>query len=501
VTASGFPASTFAETDPLPTGISFNSSTGVLSGTPVEGTGGTYTLAFTPTNAAGTGPTQNFTLVVDQAPTITSANNTVFNVGSFGIFTVTASGFPSSTFSETGSLPAGVSFNPVSGLLSGTPQAGTGKIYTLTLTAANGVNPAATQSFTLTVDEAPAITSPNTATFTVGASGTFTVTASGFPASTFAETEPLPPGVSFNSANGVLSGTPLAGTAGTYTLNFIPTNAAGTGPTQVFTLIVDQAPTITSANSTVFSVGTFGTFNVTASGFPSPTFSDMGALPAGVSLNPLSGLISGTPQAGTGGIYDLTLTAANGVNPVASQLFTLVVDAPPTIISPATTTFTVGSPGTFNLVATGFPVPVLGESGTLPAGVSFNAATGVLSGTPAAGTGGSYDLTFTASNGLGPTVMQSFTLVVDQAPDITSPNHATFTVGATESFMVTTTGFPSPSFVESGALPAGLVFNGTNGMLSGTPAAGTAGTYLFTITAMNGVGTPVTQDFTLTVSP
>src|SRR6202043_1913103 len=94
----------------LPGGVTFNSGTGVLSGTPNAGTGGTYTLTFTATSTAGTA-NQTFTLTVNQAPAITSANNATFLVGTAGTFTVTATGFPAPTITETGALPAGVTFN------------------------------------------------------------------------------------------------------------------------------------------------------------------------------------------------------------------------------------------------------------------------------------------------------------------------------------------------------------------------------------------------------
>ena len=103
------------------------------------------------------------------------------------------------------------------------------------------------------------------------------------------------------------------------------------------------------------------------------------------------------------------------------------------------------------------------------------------------GTGGSYALTFTASNGVLPTGTQAFTLIVNQAPAVTSAATATFTVGTPGSFTVTTSGFPLPTLARGGvALPAGVTFvdngNGT-GTLSGTPAAGTGGTYAITFTA------------------
>ena len=85
------------------------------------------------------------------------------------------------------------------------------------------------------------------------------------------------------------------------------------------------APTITSADSTVFTVGTAGTFTVTATGNPTPTFALTGTLPSGVTFNDMTGVLSGTPAAGSSGIYPVTITASNGVSPDATQNFTLTV--------------------------------------------------------------------------------------------------------------------------------------------------------------------------------
>ena len=59
--------------------------------------------------------------------------------------------------------------------------------------------------------------------------------------------------------------------------------------------------------------------------------------------------------------------------------------------------------------------PSITASGPLPMGVTFNQGTGVLSGTPAAGTNTTYPLTLMASNGVGTTASQSFTLTVNAA--------------------------------------------------------------------------------------
>jgi hypothetical protein len=265
-------------------------------------------------------------------------------------------------------------------------------------------------------------------------------------------------------------------------------------------VVQNVAPAITSANKATFQTGAAGAFTVTATGTPDPTLSETGALPGGVNFNNSTGVLGGVPEAGTGGVYSISFAATNGVSPDAQQSFALTIDQAPVITSTSASTFQTGVAGAFTVAATGYPAPALTESGALPTGVTFNPATGVLSGMPATGTGGLYSISFAASNGVSPSVQQNFVLTIDQAPGITSAAGTTFTLGAANSFLVTGSGFPFASFVESGALPAGVIFtdnhNGT-GMLSGTPTA--AGVFNISFTATNGVGSGATESFTLTV--
>ncbi|MBZ5643666.1 MAG: FG-GAP-like repeat-containing protein [Acidobacteriia bacterium] len=85
---------------------------------------------------------------------------------------------------------------------------------------------------------------------------------------------------------------------------------------------------------------------------------------------------------------------------------------------------------------------------------------------------------------------------------ISSASSTAFSVGAAGTFTVTATGSPAPSLDETGALPGAVSFtdNGNgSAMIAGIPSGGSAGTYVLTITAHNGVATDVMQTFTLTV--
>jgi hypothetical protein len=183
-------------------------------------------------------------------------------------------------------------------------------------------------------------------------------------------------------------------------------------------------------------------------------------------------------------------------------------DCPSTVIlSDDHTTFLTGGLGAFTVQSQSSGTPSLSEAGPLPSGVTFTDngdGTASLTGTPDAGTGGTYSFAITAHDASDGDATQPFLLTVDEAPSFNSANSATFGIGAAGTFTVTTGhDYPAPTtLTPSGTLPSGVTFtdNGDGtATLAGTPAAGTLGTYPLTITADNGVGSAATQDFTLTV--
>ena len=267
----------------------------------------------------------------------------------------------------------------------------------------------------------------------------------------------------------------------------------------------NQAPAITSAASASATVGTAFSFTVTTTGYPAPTLTRTGTLPTGVTFTANSNgtaTFSGTPT--KSGSYTEAITASNGVGTKATQSLVITVNQAPAITSAASTSATVGTALNFTVKTTAYPTPSISDNNaTLPSGLGFTDngnGTATIAGTPAAGSTGVYNLTITASNGIGQPATQSFVLTVNQAPAITSAASTSATVGTAFSFTVTTTGYPAPTLTRTGTLPTGVTFtansNGT-ATFSGTPTK--SGSYTEAITASNGVGTKATQSLVITV--
>ncbi|MES2672321.1 MAG: putative Ig domain-containing protein [Pseudomonadota bacterium] len=426
-TAGGSPGPySYVLTGTLPAGVTFSGNT--LSGTPTAP--GSYPITVTATDTSLTGAgapfsiAQNYTLNVP-APAIAIAPatlpNTTAGLGYSQSLTASGGAAPYTFAVTAGALPTGLSLGS-GGALSGTTTAAGTFNFTVTATDVNGQT--ASNAYTVVV-AVPTITlTPATLPGgTAGVAYTQTLTiAGGIAPYTVTLTGALPTGLTFNTATRTFSGTPTQ--AGTFNISVTATDSTGgTAATVTNNYILTIAtPTLTLTPATV-PAGTAGvayTQTFVASGGIAPYAYTLsaGALPAGLTLN-AAGVLSGTPTAA--GTFNFSVTATDsttGTPATVTIAYTLTLSAPTIVINPATLPGAVQSIAySQTLVATGGTAPYTFaiSAGALPAGLTLNAATGVLSGTPTVT--GVFNFTVRATDALAFTGTRVYALTIVNRPD------------------------------------------------------------------------------------
>jgi uncharacterized delta-60 repeat protein len=324
----------FALTGTLPLGMTFNTSTGVLSGQPAES--GIFTVQLTATNDGGTSLPLSLVLNIapaDNVPIITSAlfaSATVGQAFSYQIAAASTPEFPAAPFPapfslDAVNLPEGLAVNPSTGLIQGVPT--TSGVFTATLVATNAAGASPLRDLTLFVQPAataPVVTSSPSAAAQVRAPFSYQITATNVPASF--EVLGAPAWMTVNGQTGALGGSPT--TPGTFTVQLLATNAAGTSNPQSLTVSVAPAPNTPVVTSSRLASGQVGVaFSYTIAATLTPSAFTATGLPAGLSLNATTGVISGTPTAS--GQFEITLLAANGNGP--GQPVTLILAIAPNL--------------------------------------------------------------------------------------------------------------------------------------------------------------------------
>jgi len=472
----------------LPAGLTLNTTTGVISGTPTAV--GSTSVTVTASNAGGNGSntiTITISAALPPAPVV-STGSPSGTVGTSFSYSVIATNSPTSYSSTT--LPAGLTLNTTTGVISGTPTAIGSTSVTVTASNAGG-NGSNTITITVSAALPPApVVSGGSPSGTVGTSFSYSVIATNSPTS-YSSTA-LPAGLTLNTTTGVISGTPTA--VGSTSVTVTASNAGGNGSNTITITVsaaLPPAPVVTAATKSG-TVGTSFSYSVIATN--SPTSYSSTTLPAGLTLNTTTGVISGTPTAV--GSTSVTVTASNaGGN--GSNTITITVSAalpPAPVVTAATKSGTVGTSFSYSVIATNSPTSY--SSTTLPAGLTLNTTTGVISGTPTAV--GSTSVTVTASNAGGNgsnTITITVSAALPPAP-VVSAGSPSGTVGTSFSYSVIATN--SPTSYSSTALPAGLTLNTTTGVISGTPTA--VGTTSVTVTASNAGGNG-SNTITITINP
>ncbi len=340
VTASGGTGtSTLAvTTGALPAGLKLNSATGAITGTPTAY--GSFSLTITATDQATTPQTisQAYTLVINpQPPTVTTTslpNGLSGQAYSQQLAYAYGGGGAVSWAISNGSLPAGLTLS-ASGLISGTPTnaaAGTTSAFAVTVTV--GTQTSAGAALSITIPALPAVATLTLPSGNIGVAYKQQLQATGGNGSTpawaiVAGSLPSSSGLTLSSS-GLLSGTPTSGA--TYSFSVAVTIGPQTSVPQAYTLTVFSI-NISSGSSATGEVGLPFYFSLTAVGGTRPytwaLASGSAALPAGLALNPATGVISGTPATSTGSPFSgVVVQATDSATPAgtATQAMTFTIN-------------------------------------------------------------------------------------------------------------------------------------------------------------------------------
>lgn len=309
----------------------------------------------------------------------------------------------------------------------------------------------------------------------------------------------LPGGLNLDSATGTISGTPV--NVGIYSIPIRVTDRSQNSAQKTIQLLVNT-PSFSITNASPLPTGIVGTpysqqFNV-VSGSGGYRWSST-QLPGGLALNTATGVMSGTPTAS--GSFTFLVQVADSTGQTTSKSYAMTIN--PSALSITTLTVftgTVGQAYSQTFAAAGGVAPyrwVL--TGTLGNGLTFDAASSSIVGTPQAA--GSFAFTIQVTDNAGATASRTYTLAVS-APTLnilTASPLPNGTVGIAYSQRLAALGGTAPLTwsITTGSVPGLLLDEG--GGLTGSPT--TAGTYNLSINVKDSVGAMATKAFALTIAP
>ncbi|SDF39147.1 choice-of-anchor tandem repeat GloVer-containing protein [Terriglobus roseus] len=461
----------------IPSGLSFDPTTGVVSGTPDQFVDAS--LSFQVKDSASQPNTANgiVTLSVKSGLIINTISLPKATVGVKYTQALSASGgkAPYSWSLLSGKLPDGIVFSPSSGVFSGTPTTPAAAGFSVQVKDSEGTP--AIVSGSVSLDIVPptlAITTTTVPTAQVGKNYSVVLgTTGGTAPFTWSLTSgTLPKGIALNAASGILSGTPQQFGNATISVKVTDSSTPQMTDSATYPLTVISGLDITDTTVGDGKVGTQYSAGLTPTGGTQPYKWSIinGALPAGLTLNADSGVISGTPTTQQVSTFTIQILDNEGTPAATTKTFNINIAAAAlavstTTLSSSAVSTAVGQSVTFTATVsatTGVPNGVVTfYNGSTPLGTGNLNNSGVATFTTTFTSAGIFPITAVyAGNGTSTgstSAVLSETVVAVGISAAFSPDSLTITSGSSGTLTLTLTptgGYTGTVTFSCGTLPA-----------------------------------------------
>lgn len=455
-----------------------------------------------------------------QAPTITFPGNQASAEGgtvSLPIAAIDPLGRPL-TFAAVG-LPAGLTIDPGTGVISGVIDYAAAETfqgnYTTTVVVGNGAGQSASTTFIWSVantNRAPILQSVASRQSQAGDSVSVAISASDSDQDQlFYGASGLPDGVFVDTKTGVISGAISPWAGGTFSVT-VSADDGITTTTATFTWTVTPSslPSLAPLTDRVDSEGISVSFGVTGSdpnGLPL-TYEATG-LPPGISINPTTGVVSGTLSGDAIGTWGVSISVNNGVL-FATKSFDWQINSLIQFGAVADRTDPEGASVSFQIPATvggATGVLVTYSANNLPPGLSINPSTGTISGVVATGAAqpGAWAVSIQAQSGDATNWVQFnwfISRATNSAPTVTNPGGQTTSIGASVELSIAASDVDGDAITYTAAgLPPSLSIDPSLGVIYGTLEETdlATGPYVITVTATDSQGVSASVSFNWTV--